>query len=70
MAASSSVAAILQRSLTRQCRRCRWIFHSIPFCTCEDETPDIGIDAGTPVSEDYQVALKFTGDLKKVGFAG
>jgi hypothetical protein len=28
--------------------------------------PNIGEDTGTPVSEDYQVPFKFTGDLKKV----
>jgi arylsulfatase len=31
-----------------------------------DETLDIGEDTGTPVSEDYQVPFKFTGNLKKV----
>ena len=31
-----------------------------------DETLDIGEDTGTPVSEDYQVPFKFTGDLEKV----
>ena len=31
-----------------------------------DETLDIGEDTGTPVSEDYQVPFKFTGDLKRV----
>ena len=27
---------------------------------------DCGEDTGTPVSEDYHVPFKFTGDLKKV----
>jgi len=31
-----------------------------------DETLDIGEDTGTPVSEDYKVPFKFTGDLKRV----
>jgi hypothetical protein len=31
-----------------------------------DETLDIGEDTGTPVSEDYHVPFKFTGDLEKV----
>ena len=31
-----------------------------------DETLDIGEDTGTPVSEDYQVPFKFTGELEKV----
>ena len=31
-----------------------------------DETLDIGEDTGTPVSADYQVPFKFTGNLKRV----
>ncbi|MBI5315234.1 MAG: arylsulfatase [Nitrospirae bacterium] len=31
-----------------------------------DETLDIGEDTGTPVSEDYHVPFKFTGDLNRV----
>jgi arylsulfatase len=31
-----------------------------------DETLDIGEDTGTPVSEDYQVPLHFTGRLNRV----
>lgn len=31
-----------------------------------DETLDIGEDTGTPVSEDYEVPFKFTGDIEKV----
>jgi arylsulfatase len=42
------------------------IEHTIPFRISADETLDIGEDTGTPVSEDYQVPFKFTGDLKKV----
>jgi len=39
---------------------------TIPFRISADETLDIGEDTGTPVSEDYHVPFKFTGDLKKV----
>jgi arylsulfatase len=31
-----------------------------------DETLDVGEDTGTPVSEDYQVPFKFTGEIEKV----
>ncbi|MEZ5827334.1 MAG: hypothetical protein R3D01_02670 [Hyphomicrobiales bacterium] len=31
-----------------------------------DETLDIGEDTGTPVSRDYKVPFKFTGDIEKV----
>jgi len=31
-----------------------------------DETLDIGEDTGTPVSEDYKVPFKFTGDIEKL----
>ncbi|WP_425397535.1 sulfatase-like hydrolase/transferase [Aeoliella sp.] len=31
-----------------------------------DETLDIGEDTGTPVSEDYKVPFKFTGEIEKV----
>lgn len=31
-----------------------------------DETFDIGEDTGTPVSEDYDVPFKFTGQIEKV----
>jgi arylsulfatase len=31
-----------------------------------DETLDIGEDTGTPVSEDYKVPFRFTGELEKV----
>ncbi|MBI5232248.1 MAG: arylsulfatase, partial [Coriobacteriales bacterium] len=37
-----------------------------PFRVALDETLDIGEDTGTPVSEDYPVPFKFTGDLKRV----
>jgi arylsulfatase A-like enzyme len=39
---------------------------TIPLRVSADETLDIGEDTGTPVSEDYQVPFKFTGNLKKV----
>ena len=39
---------------------------TIPFRVSLDETLDIGEDTGTPVSEDYHVPFKFTGDLEKV----
>jgi hypothetical protein len=42
------------------------IERTIPFRISADETLDIGEDTGTPVSEDYHVPFKFTGDLKKV----
>jgi len=42
------------------------VTHTIPFRISADETLDIGEDTGTPVSEDYHVPFKFTGDLKKV----
>jgi hypothetical protein len=42
------------------------IDRTIPFRVTADETLDIGEDTGTPVSEDYQVPFKFTGELKKV----
>ncbi len=42
------------------------IEQTIPFRISADETLDIGEDTGTPVSEDYHVPFKFTGDLKKV----
>jgi len=42
------------------------IERTIAFRISTAETLDIGQDTGTPVSEDYQVPFKFTGDLKKV----
>ena len=39
---------------------------TIPFRMSLDETLDIGEDTGTPVSEDYEVPFKFTGELKNV----
>jgi arylsulfatase A-like enzyme len=39
---------------------------TIPFRISADETLDIGEDTGTPVSEDYHVPFRFTGDLKKL----
>jgi arylsulfatase A-like enzyme len=43
------------------------IERTIPFRISADETLDIGEDTGTPVSEDYHVPFRFTGDLKKLG---
>ncbi|MGH6802003.1 MAG: hypothetical protein ACREC3_01385 [Methyloceanibacter sp.] len=42
------------------------IERTLPFRLSLDETLDCGEDTGTPVSEDYRVPFKFTGDLKKV----
>ncbi|TWU08926.1 Arylsulfatase [Symmachiella macrocystis] len=39
---------------------------TIAFRMSLDETLDIGEDTGTPISEDYEVPFKFTGELKKV----
>ena len=39
---------------------------SVPFRMSADETLDIWEDTGTPVSEDYLVPFKFTGNLKRV----
>jgi arylsulfatase len=39
---------------------------TIPYRMSLDETLDIGEDTGTPVSEDYKVPFRFTGDLEKV----
>ncbi len=39
---------------------------TVPFRMSIDETLDIGEDTGTPVSEDYRVPFKFTGNLKRV----
>ncbi|TAI62685.1 arylsulfatase [Bradyrhizobium sp. Leo170] len=39
---------------------------TLPMRVSLDETFDVGEDAGTPVSEDYQVPFKFTGTLNKV----
>jgi arylsulfatase len=36
------------------------------FRVALDETLDIGEDTGTPVSEDYHVPFRFTGDLNRV----
>jgi arylsulfatase len=36
------------------------------FRVALDETFDVGEDTGTPVSEDYQVPFKFTGELNRV----
>ena len=42
------------------------IERTIAFRISADETLDIGEDTGTPVSEDYRVPFKFTGELKRV----
>jgi arylsulfatase len=42
------------------------IERTLPFRVSLDETLDCGEDTGTPVSEDYRVPFKFTGELKKV----
>ena len=39
---------------------------TIAFRMSLDETLDIGEDTGTPVSEDYAVPFRFTGDIAKV----
>jgi hypothetical protein len=39
---------------------------TIPYRMSLDETLDIGEDTGTPVSEDYKVPFKFTGEIEKV----
>jgi len=39
---------------------------TIPIRISLDETLDIGEDTGTPVSEDYKVPFKFTGEIEKV----
>ena len=41
------------------------IERTMPFRVSADETLDIGEDTGTPVSEDYQVPFKFTGDTEE-----
>ena len=42
------------------------IERTLPFRITLDEGLDCGEDTGTPVSEDYHVPFKFTGDLNKV----
>ena len=42
------------------------IERTLAFRLSLDETLDCGEDTGTPVSEDYHVPFKFTGELKKV----
>ena len=42
------------------------IERTLPFRLSLDETLDAGEDTGTPVSEDYHVPFKFTGELVKV----
>lgn len=42
------------------------IERTLPFRLSLGETLDCGEDTGTPVSEDYHVPFKFTGEIKKV----
>lgn len=42
------------------------IGNTMPARFSLDETFDIGEDTGTPVSEDYDVPFKFTGQIEKV----
>ena len=42
------------------------IDRTLAFRLSLDETLDCGEDTGTPVSEEYHVPFKFTGELKKV----
>src|SRR5271169_5270318 len=42
------------------------IDRTLAFRLSLDETLDCGEDTGTPVSEDYHVPFKFTGELKQV----
>ncbi|MEN6617490.1 MAG: arylsulfatase, partial [Syntrophorhabdus sp.] len=39
---------------------------TVPFRFSLDETFDVGMDTGTPVSEEYDVPWKFTGTLEKI----
>jgi len=39
---------------------------TMPYRFSGDETFDVGEDTGTPVSEDYDVPFKFTGEIEKV----
>ncbi len=39
---------------------------TIPNRVSLDETLDVGEDTGTPISEDYKVPFKFTGDIESV----
>jgi arylsulfatase len=42
------------------------IEHTMPVRFSFDETFDVGEDTGTPVSEEYDVPFKFTGQIEKV----
>jgi arylsulfatase len=42
------------------------IERTLPFRLSLDETLDCGEDTGTPISEEYHVPFKFTGEIEKV----
>ena len=42
------------------------IERTVPIRMSLDETMDIGEDTGTPVSEDFHVPFKFTGEIESV----
>jgi len=42
------------------------IERTLPFRLAVDETLDCGEDTGTPITEDYHMPFKFTGEIKKV----
>jgi len=45
------------------------IEHTVPFIMQWDETFDVGMDTGTPVSlVDYEVPFRFTGKIDKLTF--
>jgi arylsulfatase len=45
------------------------IDRSIPFSMPWDENFDIGVDTGTPVSDEYKMPFRFTGKLEKLTLA-
>ncbi len=42
------------------------IDRTVPIRFSFDETLDVGLDTGTPITEDYDVPFKFTGKIEKV----